>query len=83
MEEVDEFDTTVNWAIEEEKTRLTRGQGISSFYLIVLSLIIIFICVMIFWFTKVKEETISALSMMQNSEYIYDDEYSNGENFEE
>ena len=83
MEEVDEFDTTVNWAIEEEKIRLVRGQGISSFYLVILSLFVMFICVMIFWFTKRKDDSISALSMMQNSDYIYDDEFSNADDIEE
>ena len=73
MEE--EFDSTVTWALEEEKIRVNRGQGISSFYLIILSFVLLLICFFIFYFSKEPESLMEALKMMQDPKNIYDDNF--------
>ena len=49
MEEevVDEFQSTVAWALQEESLRLSRTEGISSVYLIFYSILIVLICFLV------------------------------------
>ena len=79
MEEViDEFDSTLNWAVEEEKLRLTRTEGVGTFYLVIASFIVLVICFFVLIYAnkgRVYEETTTspnALEMMQDENNIYD-----------
>jgi hypothetical protein len=77
-EEFDEYNDTLVWALEEEKLRTTRGQGINSFYLIVASIIILFAVFLILYFFNKGKKT-STLSMMRDPENIFDDFSEDGE----
>ena len=84
MEEVDEYDATLVWAEQEEKLRLTRGQGISSFYLIIGSIFILLICIFILYYSnRGRKDEITTLDMMRDPENIYDEEFSSYEVEEE
>jgi len=72
-EEVDEYDKTLIWALEEEKTRINRGKGIAPFYLIISSLVILLILCLILYFTNKEKKSIGALEMMKDPNNIFDD----------
>ena len=77
MEEVDDYEATLAWAEQEEKLRLTRGQGIGSFYLIIGSIFILLICILIvYYFNKGKKYELTILDLMRDPENIYDEEFS-------
>ena len=83
-EEIDDYDDTLKWAIEEEKLRATRGQGVGSFYLVIASILIVLICALIFYYAnKGRKDDPSALEMMQDEDNIFDDEFSNVDEYEE
>lgn len=71
-EEIDEYDQTLVWALEEEQIRTTRGQGVNSFYLVVASIIILFTVFLVLYFSNKRKKS-SALSMMKNSENVFDE----------
>ena len=78
MEEVvDDFEPTLTWAVEEEKLRLSRTEGIGTFYLLIASFVIVVICFLVLIYGnrgRVDEfpETPKALDMMQDENNIYD-----------
>lgn len=72
MEETDDFDQTLIWAIEEENIRTTRGQNIGTFYLVVTSVIIFVICFLVLYFSNRKKKT-SALDMMKDPDNEFDE----------
>lgn len=72
MEEVDNFDKTLIWAIEEEKLRATRGQSVGTFYLVVASVIIFVICFLILFYSNRRKKT-SALEMMKDPDNEFDE----------
>lgn len=54
--EVDDYEATLNWALEEEKLRSNRGDGIGSFYLIIASILIFLICLFILYLGNRKRK---------------------------
>lgn len=82
MSEENDFNTTVAWAVEEEKIRQTRGQGVGSFYLILVSVVILFLCFLFLYYNGPKSDLKSdlfALDMMKDPTNIFDDEFSGAE----
>lgn len=78
-----DFEKTKAWVNKEEELRKTRVEGISSFNLIIASIMIIGLVVFILYLSGSFGDE-SALEMIQNSENFYDDEYSeNGSYVEE
>jgi len=75
----DKFEQTVIWAQQEENLRKTRGQGISSFYLFISSVMIISLLVFIIYLINKNGDDVSALEMMKDPENEYDDDFSNVE----
>lgn len=75
----DKFEQTVIWAQHEENLRKTRGQGISSFYLFISSVMIISLLVFIIYLINKNGDDVSALEMMKDPENEYDDDFSNVE----
>ena len=75
--EVEDYEATVNWAEQEEKTRLTRGQGISSFYLITGAIIVLVICFFVLYYANQgRLDETGALNMMLDPDNIYEEEFS-------
>ena len=72
MEETDDFEKTLIWAVEEEKLRATRGQSIGTFYLVILSTIIFVICFLVLFYSNRRKKR-SALEMMKDSENEFDE----------
>jgi len=72
-----DFENTVIWAQQEENLRKTRGQGISSFYLFISSIMIITLMVFILYLINKNGDEMSALEMMKDPDNEYDDEFSN------
>ena len=83
MEEVDEFESTLNWAVEEEKIRATRGLGVSSFYLIIMAVFLLFIFILILYYTNKERVDLIALDMIQDENNIYDDNFTDEPEIEE
>lgn len=81
MEEVDDFDKTLTWALEEENVRTSRGQGIGTFYLVIASIVLFVIVFLVLYFYN-RGSKVSALDMMRDPNNIYDD-VSETENDEE
>jgi hypothetical protein len=83
MEEVDDYEATINWATQEETLRATRGQGYGSFYLIIASILILLFCLLILYYTNrgngKKKTNASALDLIQDENNIYLEEFSNVE----
>ena len=77
MEEVDDYDATINWAEQEENLRLTRTEGVGSFYLVVGSIFVLIICFFALYYgNRGRIDDTEALDMMNDPENIYDDEFS-------
>lgn len=71
------FEETLKWIAEEERLRKERGQGISSSYLIIMSIMIICLMVFIVYLMNNHGTEFEALEMMQDSDNFYgDEEYS-------
>jgi len=84
MEEVDDYEATLNWAQQEEKLRIERGQGFGSFYLVIGSIFIFLFCLLIFYYAnKGRKDELSALDMITDPEHIFDDDFSNFEEFDD
>lgn len=87
MEEVDDYEATINWATQEEALRATRGQGYGSFYLIIGSILILLLCLLILYYSNRgngnKKTNSSALELIQDENNIYLEEFSNVEENEE
>ena len=92
MEEVDDYDATLNWAIQEETLRTTRGQGYGSFYLILVSILILMFCFLVVYYSnrnrangtsgvnKGKDsKDITALDLIKDENNILLEEFSNVE----
>ena len=83
MEEVDDYDATLNWAIQEETLRTTRGQGYGSFYLIFASILLLLFCFLILYYShrnnKVPKGSLSTLDLMRDEDNILLEEFSNVE----
>ena len=90
MEEVDDYDATLNWAIQEETLRTTRGQGYGSFYLILVSILILMFCFLVLYYSnrnrtnKVNKgnelnESLNALDLIKDENNILFEEFSNVE----
>jgi hypothetical protein len=71
-EELDEYDETLVWALEEEKIRTTRGQGVSSFYLVVIGIIILFIVFLFLYFSN-RGKKLTALDMINDPDNVFDE----------
>ena len=71
MEEVDDFDKTLVWAIEEENLRTTRGQGVGTFYLVIVSLFL-FVSVFLILYYSNRGKKRSALDMLKDSDNVFD-----------
>jgi len=71
MEEVDDFDKTLVWAVEEEKLRSTRGQGIGTFYLVIVS-IFLFVTVFLVLYYSNRGKKRSTLDMLRDSDNVFD-----------
>ncbi len=78
-QENEEYDKTLLWAIEEENLRNGRGQGVSSFYLIIGALFVLVIVFLILYYSTEKEEKLDALEMIQDPNNIYEDPSDEGE----
>jgi len=82
--EVENYDATVNWAEQEEKARITRGQGISSFYLITGAIFVIVICFFVLYYgNRGRLDETDTLNMMLDPDNIYDEEFSYEEEIEQ
>ena len=77
MEDENDYEKTLLWALEEEKLRTNRGKGVSSFYLYLISLIIFIVFFLILYFDK--EKKINPIDMMKDPENIYDEYTEDGE----
>ena len=71
MEEVDDFDKTLVWAIEEENLRATRGQGIGTFYLVIVSLFIFVICFLVLYYSN-RGKKLNTLDMLRDPNNVFD-----------
>ena len=71
MEEVDDFDKTLIWAVEEEKLRSSRGQGVGTFYLVIISLFIFVTCFLILYYSN-RGKKLSALDMLKDPNNVFD-----------
>ena len=81
FEEAEDFEPTFNWALEEEKIRPNRGDQISSFYLIFGSFLILSICVLILYYFRKGEKTLTPLQMLQDSTNFLEEDFTEvGEN---
>lgn len=88
MEEADDYDATLNWAIQEETLRTTRGQGYGSFYLILVSILILMLCFLVLYYAnknKTSEKkgqdksNLTALDLIKDEDNILLEEFSNVE----
>ena len=71
--EEEDFDKTLLWAVEEEKLRTTRGQGIGTFYLVVVSLFIVATCFLFLYFSnRGTKKTKSAIDLMRDPDNMFD-----------
>ena len=77
MEDENDYEKTLLWALEEEKLRTNRGKGVSSFYLYLISLIIFIVFFLILYFDK--EKKINPIDMMKDPANIYDEYTEDGE----
>lgn len=80
----DEYDSTLAWAEQEEMLRASRGNGVSTFYLITASIIIFAICFMILFYSgdKTSNKTTaksSSIDLMNKTENILFEDFSNTE----
>src|SRR5438105_14653987 len=84
QEEVDEFDNTVLWSIQEEvRATKSREQGyISGFYLIIAAVLIFLICVFVLYFANRKRK-MGALEMMQDPNNVFEEFTDQEENNDE
>ena len=71
MEEVDDFDKTLVWAVEEEKLRSVRGQGIGTFYLVIVS-IFLFVTVFLVLYYSNRGKKRTTLDMLKDSDNVFD-----------
>ena len=71
MEEVDDFDKTLVWAIEEENLRATRGQGIGTFYLVIISIFIFVTCFLILYYSN-RGRKLNTLDMLKDPNNVFD-----------
>lgn len=71
MEEVDDFDKTLVWAVEEENLRSTRGQGIGSFYLVIVS-IFLFVSVFLILYYSNRGKKRTTLDMLRDTDNVFD-----------
>ena len=75
MEE--DYETVVAWAEQEEKTRSIRGQGVSSFYLILGSIFVFIVCFLILYYTNRGRKTeLTTIDLMTDPENIYEEEFT-------
>ncbi len=72
----EEFEKTLAWAKTEEQLRANRGQGIGSFYLIIMSILILGLIVFIVYLVNRTAGEFSALNMMKDPSNVFDDEFS-------
>lgn len=70
--EIDEYDSTLAWAIEEEKKRINRGNGYSTIYLIIIS-IIIFLSIFFILYISNKVNKPGALDLITDPENLFDE----------
>lgn len=74
-DEVDEFDNTVLWSIQEEarcNKAKENGNGVSGFYLIIAAVLVFLICVFILYFANRKKK-VGALEMMQDPNNVFEE----------
>tara|TARA_R110001599_G_scaffold345083_2_gene569157 strand:+ start:1742 stop:2107 length:366 start_codon:yes stop_codon:yes gene_type:complete len=71
--EEEDFDKTLLWAVEEEKLRTTRGQGIGTFYLVIASLFIVATCFLFLYFSnRGTKKTKNAIDLMRDPDNMFD-----------
>lgn len=80
---MEDFDKTLSWVTEEEKLRKERGQGISTFYLFIMSFMVIAFIVFMIYLINTNGKELEALEMMQDPDNFYDDEYSDASDYVE
>lgn len=78
----DDFEKTLIWVEEEEKLRITRGQGVGTFYLVVLSIILFVITFLILYFSN-RNKKMNALEMMKDPNNVYDNDDVSESEYEE
>ena len=69
------FEDTTKWVSQEEKNRKNRGNGVSTFYLILASAIILGVVVFLLSMGGEDASELTALRLMQDPDNIFDDEY--------
>jgi len=79
QEENEDYDKTLLWAMEEERLRSSRGQGVGSFYLVVTALFVLIVVFLILYFQTDKNENFNALEMIRDPNNIYEDLSEEGE----
>jgi hypothetical protein len=82
--EDEEFEKVLDWANKEEQVRLTRGSSISSFKLIMGSLVILFLVFLVLYYSKhEKQNNYIALNMIKDPNNFFDDEFTENEQNEQ
>jgi len=67
----DDFDKTLIWAVEEENLRANRGQGVGTFYLVIVAMFLFVICFLILYFSN-RGKKMNALDMMKDPNNVFD-----------
>ena len=75
MSKVD-FEKTLEWVEQEEELRKTRGQGISTGYLVISCVMVLGLMLFIYYLINRDNSNFEALDMMKDPENMYDDDFS-------
>ena len=74
-----DYDSTVAWALEEEKIRVDRGKAYSTFYLFMGSICILLLCFFVlYYFNRGEKYEFESLNIAKDPENIFiEDDFSN------
>ena len=83
-DEIDEFDKTLIWSVEEEKLNAKRvsEMRIPSFYLIIAALFIFVTCFFILYYSN-RRKKLGALDMMKDPDNVFEEFTEDGQDNEE